>query len=277
MDFPTDRIVFFNDSHTYWLGERKMPSVGSFIKRYFPPFDEEYWIMHTAFKELYGEDYKRHFSAFKSFKPPATGLFRKWIRRTPPSQLHQLKTEIAHRWERKRIESAFTGTQTHSNLESQAYGQGSMINPWLNQEFKVHPPRDLRYDNESYGLDLSKLEDGAYLELLVFDTDLRYAGQADVVYIETVDGIRFIDIDDYKTNEKKPSKSDPQKMYEPFEAHYASKHMRYTMQLNCYAYLLSTHGFIPRNMQYTHITSKGQTPCPVLDLQVDFMELLNNC
>lgn len=244
-------IVFFSDDHSYWHGNRRLSSVGSIIKNIVPKFQEDYWIIHTALKNLFGDEYKKHYSSFKKFGPPANLLFTPFLSKVNSTDFYNEKKRVKEIWHRKRNESAFNGSNFHDMMEKEAYRARKLHNPWLNRDFVVKK-RKKYYDNESWGLDLSKLKDGAYLELLVFDLNWGIAGQVDMAYIETIDGVRYVDINDHKTNEKKPSKSAPERCKAPFQDQYASTHFKYTLQLNTYALLMQQHGFTPRNMGYTH-------------------------
>lgn len=246
-----DKVIFFKDDHSYWYNQRRLKSVGSVIKTVTPPFKEGYWLTHSVLKEAFGDEYKEHYRSFKQFAPPANKLFGPFISRMNASQFMNLKQKYRDQWDFKRSNSALLGTRFHDVKESGHYESGEMINPWTGYKFPTIV-FEKEYDNESLALNLFDLEDGGYSELLVFDLELGIAGQADQVFIETVRGKRYIDINDYKTNEKKPSKSSPEYCLPPFENQYASTHFKYTLQIGSYAYLLERHGFIPRTIGYTH-------------------------
>lgn len=260
------KIVFFADNHSYWFGNKKLKSVGYYIKHFFPSFDEEYWLTHGAFKELYGDEYKEHYRSFKQFKPDAASLFAPFIVRTSPKLLYDHKLKLMHAWERERMESAYRGTNMHSILEDASYNATKLKSPWKNKQFNVQTYQK-EFDNESISLDLMDLKDGVYLELLVFDLSLGVAGQADVVFIETINGKRYVDINDYKTNKTKPSKSAPNYCSGIFAGEYASNHFKYEIQINSYAYLLSMHGFIPRKLAYTHFKNYDVEQATLVNLR----------
>ena len=270
-----DQIVFYKDDHTYWYGDDKLNSVGGWISQFFPKFESEFWLTHGVLKEIWGDEYKKHYSSFKTFMPPAVPLFEPFIKKTSAHRFVNEKLKLSNSWHRKRAHAAFKGTQFHDFMERQAYIQGFLENPWTNKEFKVIP-HIKEFDNQSISLDLSTLEDGAYLELLVFDLELGVAGQADMVFIETIDGIRYADFNDFKTNEKKPSRSAPTRCLGVFEKEYASTHFKYTLQLNSYAYLLSRHGFVPRNLAYQHHIDYDPNKKTLIDvnLMLNFHELV---
>lgn len=253
----TDRVIFIADGHSYWYGAQRLKSVGVFIKPYFPKFREGYWLTHIALKEIFGKEYKEHYSSFskrdRMLGPPALELFPPFLARVSAKEFVDKKEEIRARWDLKRFESQFRGTKFHNEREEEVYNQGWMYNRYTNRQVALSPQnkRNKFYDNESLVMDLSKLKDGAYPELVIFDLELGICGQADMVFIETIDGVRYVDIDDHKTNEKKPPKSGTEYCLPPFDGMYACDHFKYEIQMNSYAYLLSRYGFVPRNLGYT--------------------------
>lgn len=275
-----DKVIFYADGHTYWWGEQQLKSVGHFMKPYFPPFRDNYWRTHSVFKEIFGKEYTDHYSTFplnqRRTGPPAKELFVPFIQKLKTSEFAREKERFKMKWDKKRNESAFRGTKFHDEQERKEYEQGFMFNPWtgenvpLSKDNKGGPNGTMFYDNESLMLDLSNLSDGSYPELLVFNLDLLVAGQADRVFIETIDGVRYVDIDDHKTNEKLPAKSGPERCYPPFESMYACDHFKYVLQINSYAYLLSLFGFVPRHLGYTHYKDydfNKSTRVPVENIQ----------
>ena len=262
----TDKIVFFKDSHSYWLGERKIPSVGSWIRQYFPEFMENFWLTHGILKEKFGDEYLEHYRSFKTMTPDSSALFSKFLVKIPTGEFMELRTVLSERWERKKNEFAFKGTQFHDKQERLVYEQGFIVNPWYKLKYTV-VKSEKTYHNESIVKNLMDLPDGAHPELLIFDLDLWLAGQADEVYIQTIKGKRYVDINDHKTNEKKPSKSDPNRCLPPFDEEYASKDFMYTLQINIYAHMLKRAGFIVRNLGYTFYTNYDFDQSTLVDVR----------
>lgn len=261
-----DKVVFFDDSHTYWIGNRKLSSVGSFISSVFPKYDEQYWLTHSAIKSICEKEYMEHYRSFGKFKPDSMELFGPFLKNIDVDQYHEALVATKDKWGRKRNESAFNGSNFHDQMEKEVIEAKGKENPFTGQWFG-HNHKEFEYDNESWNLDLSTLEDGVYTELLLFDLDLGIAGQADEVYIETVAGVRYADINDHKTNEKKPSKTAPSYCYDPISHLYNSKHNVYAIQVHLYGHLLKSHGFFPRNLAYTWYKKydKNQATIVLLD------------
>lgn len=242
--YPT--IIFFDSPHTYWHNEIQVPSVGSYIKKVEPKFDRTYWLTHGVFKEYFEEKYKKVYSKAPGLKPDIfSSFFDKY-----QNDFFAGISDLENTWTWVNHSASWKGTDFHKKQEERGYSLGYVENPFTNQNSTVFN-YEKHYDNESITDNLSSLEDGCYLELLVYDLDLNIAGQADQVFIETIDGIRYIDVNDHKSNRKRPSKSSPDKFREPLEHLPASKHHKYILQISTYAFILAQYGFKPRNLAYT--------------------------
>lgn len=254
------KVLFIADGHSYWLDDQdgdvrkvlEIPSVGRVFKRFFPDFDENYWLTHGALKEIATNQLsdlrKNNFP--KQIKPNPYELFPPLLESVDHAEFLDSRHRLANSWKWKKVNSQFRGTKFHEMLEKKAEKQGFLINPFTEKEFTLRK-HDPYYDNESRCENLFDLEEGVYTELLIFDLDLWIAGQVDECFIKNYGKRRFVWINDHKTNEEKPSKSSPENMLEPFSHYYASKHMGYCFQLSTYAYILEKAGFTIKNLGYT--------------------------
>jgi hypothetical protein len=274
------KIIFFDDNHSYWFDGEEFSSVGKYISPIFPEFESNYWKTHITLKRLLGDTYMEHYRALRKSTrrtmPPADKLFPPFLRSLDPMVYMKERMVVSDEWMFKTCLTSYRGTQFHNKMEKAVYDRKWMMNPFTEQQIPAQKYAK-EFDNESLTLDLSTLPDGAYPELLVFDLDLKVAGQADMVFFETIDGIRYVDIDDWKTNEKKPAKSDMFRCNAPFQKEYASKHFKYEIQINLYAFLLSRHGFVPRHLAYTHVREydeKKLTRINVRNLQKEINSLI---
>lgn len=274
------KVIFFESNHTYWYGDRKVPSVGSVFKKYFPEFDKDYWLTHNALKLAFGKEYENHYSSIKGIKPDRAELFGPFMKLLTPAELRKLKKEESDRWGIKSEISLFKGSKFHKEREDEDYEKGYSINPFNGKEYEVIT-FDKFYDNESYGLDLSQLPNGAYPEALLFNKDkITLAGQTDKIFIDSYKGKKYVDINDYKTGEKKPSKSSPERCYSPIDSLYASNHNKYVVQINLYMHLLSTHGLIPRDKAYTFYEEYDVNKSEIIEvpnIQKSVKEMLKFC
>lgn len=249
IEFPY--IIFFKEGHTYWKqGKKKIESVNGLLKYITPPFDHTYWSTHSVLKETFGEIYSKHFGSFRSPRPDAEELFGVFLDQMEGWEFIGKKRVMSDKWELKKIISQWRGTMFHDYMEQLAYQEGKLWNHSRQKYFSVIKKEKI-FDNESLCKNLYELEDGAYLELLVFDPQYDLCGQADKVFIETIKKKRYIDIGDYKSNEEQPDEKSREKYLEPLDHLPKSKHMAYVLQINLYAKLLQRHGFIPRNLSYS--------------------------
>lgn len=261
-----EKIIFFKDSHSYWFNKIRMSSVGSYLKQYFPEFDENYWLTHGVLKEYFGDKYTSAYSSFGMMKPPADELFGQFISKMDIDLFMDKKEKLAMSWDFKRNKSAYFGTMFHSKMEDKATDNGFIISVFDGESYPLYQHTKL-YDNESICMDLYDLEPGVYAELLIFNLGLMVAGQADEVFIRKEGKHKFIDINDHKTNEKLPAKSDMEFCKPPFDDIRASTHFKYTFQINMYAYMLSLFGFKVGNLAYTHYKNYDETQKTVVEVE----------
>lgn len=105
---------------------------------------------------------------------------------------------------------------------------------------------------------LFNLPDGLYAELMMWDDGYRLAGTADKINIETIGNVRYVDIDDHKTNEKittrgyEFSDGSHKMMLYPVQHLEDCKLTAYELQLSFYTFMLERQGFTPRNITFTH-------------------------
>jgi hypothetical protein len=154
-------------------------------------------------------------------------------------------------WKKKKDTALDRGDKIHAEKEELSFGRGyekvsGAIRPVFNGEL---------YANRN----LTDLPDGSYPELILYNNGWRIAGRADKVVIETIKGVRYVDIYDYKTNGRidmlsYQDKSGKYKMMKAPVSHLMDTNFNhYSIQLSFYGYMLETHGFKVRNMQIIHI------------------------
>lgn len=299
-------VVFFEDSHTYWetATGRKLHSMSKYMEKVKPKYDRNYWLTHGAFKaidenllrDIKKEYFPKRDRSGKIKKHPSTGnvMFR-----TKPSaneffpilydkygalgfsaeEIAKRRNELSDQWELKMILANVRGTHFHEKMEKRTYKRKWEINPYNDEKYDVKSFREKGkdYQNHTLGASLYDLEDGFYAELVIYDLDLGIAGQADKVWITTIDGKRYIDIDDYKSNEKMPSTSAMEMYKDPVSHIPASKLVGYEFQMTGYAYMLERAGFIPRHLQitwYKKYEVKSAHPIKLRYLKEDFEKIL---
>jgi hypothetical protein len=154
-------------------------------------------------------------------------------------------------WKEKSTTALSRGTSIHNTKEEVTYGRGVEV---INKSVKLVVNGAL-FETEN----LFDLPDGVYPELNIWNVGWRIAGRPDKFVIETIEGKRYIDIYDYKTNGKidKVSYIDEKgvrkMMKAPLSHLMDANYVHYTLQLSMYAYILETYGFIPRHLEIIHI------------------------
>lgn len=258
------RVLFYADTHSYWAWSekwgqyRKVPSVGSIISKMKPNFEKEYWLSvkaaqavdPTLFKAMMGGKNTLSFSHCRK----VLDKFLEEIGDT--TQYFEERQKISEQWLLKNGVANHRGTNFHEAREDEERLQGFGINPWNGKKIKHrNPTMDwANASNHSITDNLKDLESGYYTELLVFmedeDGEVILCGQVDRGFVSGKTK-RSFSIDDYKTNEKKPSKSDMNRMYPPFSHLYASKFETYRIQMSLYAYMMELCGYNIGKLQYT--------------------------
>lgn len=130
-----------------------------------------------------------------------------------------------------------------------------------NRSIDVINGKPLRVQNADMfpeDLPLYNYPDGIYTELPICHHGYRIAGKPDKFAFETIGNIRYVDIDDYKTNKKLRTHSfrnadgTYQMMKRPLQHLMDCEMVHYTLQLSIYALMFKYHGFTPRYMKLIH-------------------------
>lgn len=155
------------------------------------------------------------------------------------------------KWDENRRLSATLGTKVHLLKERECY----------NEEWDyIH-----RWGEEKRGIDLRRLKEGLYPELLLYDHRYKLAGQADRV--EFKNGL--IHIKDYKTSKEinkdpviffnKQLKRKIRKRLLPPVSHLNhNNYTLYALQLSGYAFILERCGYKIGSLQLIHLKLKGR-------------------
>ena len=162
-------------------------------------------------------------------------------------------SEIKAEWREEKNVAADRGTHYHSVKEKQALASGKAINPFDDKFYvTIKPTKAPGKDKESIP-SLASLLDGYHPELILFNHRFKIAGTADKVFIETIDGIRYIDIDDFKTNKTIKKTNSFQKMRPPLDKLDDCNYNHYRLQICIYAWMLEQEGYKVRNTSFTHL------------------------
>lgn len=112
--------------------------------------------------------------------------------------------------------------------------------------------------NHNFYNRLEDLDDGVYAELPMGLQSYRIAGKPDEAHIETLGSIRYVDINDHKTNKRirtegyRSGGSTPKKMLNPISHLDDCEAVHHALQISIYAYIMEMHGYTPRDLTFTH-------------------------
>ena len=250
-----EHISFNEEEHSYTnvKTKKRYISVTTLIKHYESGYDGKYWSIYKGYQDYLGisDADKKKFSKLMmdkglDFKQPCDidNLIR-IIKKTGLKDISKITPFAKKRLELWDINCQFKGergTRFHKKEEFGAYQTGSMKFATGNVG-----------TNYSYSFDLSQLMDGGYSELLVFLHKYGVAGQVDKAKFESVGNITYVDIDDWKTNDKITTKNGFQKFKAPISHLEETKFNKYALQLSMYAYILECYGYTVRHLRFTHI------------------------
>lgn len=256
------KIGFVDDGHKYFIDDVILRGVTTVLGSYSPEFDSMYTSRVSAYKSILTEDeFKRlrKESFGFNYKPDEAIMFPLFDEICGGSEnVEVTQNSILQDW----LDVGTRGTALHKDRENESIARGFEINPWTHASFPVITfPKAL--DNEVYDMDLSIIPDGYYTEFLVYDKNLplehTVCGTIDRLWVETVDGIRYTDTGDYKFNTKAPEESKYNRMHKPLSHLWANKVVNYGLQASWYQQMLKSHGFVPRNSEFTWYSDGDST------------------
>jgi hypothetical protein len=248
-------IIFSEQDHQYTHLESRNKLVGwtKLISNFSKVFDRENQLTLSAYKVLLGDEKYNNIvkSEFGKLYDLNTKEVSSYLNSVVTEDVSHIRNEISFEWDYSNI----LGSKFHKEQENLSYERGYEINPFTEERFNtVALLRE--YDNQSAHDCLIDLEDGFYPELLAWDYSMdqskTFVTQIDKCFIETIDGIRYVDIDDIKTNKKRPYKSSKDYLKAPLNSISDSTEDKYKLQVMFGAKLMETHGFTPRYCAFTH-------------------------
>lgn len=261
IDKQNGNIAYNDAAHVYWniYTKEKHLSVTTLVGQFEQPYDKEFWSSYKALEALTGDE-------FKTVKPILLKSKRFLPDYIMAYQLEQVdfdnkKQEILDAWTAKNKQSCDRGTAYHLVQENLAYESN---NPFI----KDHIAKDCdnpfeKFVVEKDNYDLMSHEHFICPEYLaVYSKDgFLLAGQSDIVIR---DG-NYVDILDYKTNEKMDMKSfynprskKTERMKFPLAKLDDCNYIHYCLQLSVYAYMIKMQtGLEPRHLKLIHHDHNG--------------------
>jgi len=248
-------IIFSEKTHDYTHVESGNKLIGwtKLISKFSKSFDRENQLVCSAYKVYLGNDdynslVKGEFGRLYDLSQAEVASF---LKSNVNIDVSHIINEISYEWDYSNI----LGSKFHKEQEDFSYERGYDINPFTEDRFKTIK-LEKEHDNQSAFDCLIDLEDGYYPELLVWDYSMDQAytpvTQIDRCFIETIDGVRYVDIDDFKTNKKRPYKNGSGYLKAPLNKIPDNTEEKYKLQAMFGAKLMETHGFKPRYCAFTH-------------------------
>lgn len=248
----TPKIMFKNSDHSYISREgERYTSVSTAFKQYKVPFDGPAISKKKILIDAFPKEYKALKKKFGFESPEVLNGLEALM---PKDKLESMTNALMAKWAAKGERSRNIGTDMHKEIELYDLASGYKYSRMDGRKYPVINP-EKQYDNQSLADDLFTLEDGYYPELLIFNEENKIAGQADGVFIKTVDGARYADVKDTKTDASinfMPDFRHPRSGYRKLL--YDLNHLtecninEYSVKMSMYMWMLSEFGFIPGKM-----------------------------
>lgn len=187
--------------HKYYNNQNELyVSVTQLIEHYKQEFEEEYWSYYTAYRKVLGYD-KDTFKEYVKAKGIRYGTNKSidnifYLANQDgisKELLKQAKQAVKDEWKDTNKQATDKGSNFHNRKETSDDYQKVFTE-------KVFTARTVNED--LWNLDrpdyFNSLEDGWYREIKLVNHNHKLAGTIDELFIETIDGIRYVDINDWK-------------------------------------------------------------------------------
>jgi len=272
----TQYVKFNEELHQYKNSETNevYRSATQLIDLYKPKYDKEYWSLYKAIEEFFvvnklQSDWWTFLTIGIRSVPKKEQLVKINLELHYPEYVEyilELQQIILKRWEKKGDDSRTRGTAYHLYREELAYSTGTQPLEGVAVNAKVA---------QYYSFDLRDLSDGFHGELLVYNHRYKISGLVDRLWVTSKqitesdirkykpeniwrksDGtfwIKYIDLDDWKTNAKIKTENKYQKMLEPIDHLQDCSLYHYQIQISLYAWMLEQVGYIVRSTRFTWV------------------------
>lgn len=245
------KVSFTEDGHLYNSGDYL--SVTTLIGKFENPFDQQFWSLYKAYERVLGEaEFKRVKKICNGFK---SVTFWNYLREQVPDNIVQHTRQlILDEWLQTNSDACELGSKYHKQREIISNILKKEINPTTKKLFDTFVKKEDKSLPDNYTItdNLYNLPDGYYPELLIYNEEAKLAGQADKVFIETIRGVRYVDIDDYKTNKKITIENKFASFLPPIQHIQESKFHLYELQLSLYALMMEMFGYTVRYTCFHH-------------------------
>jgi hypothetical protein len=266
------RIEFNEEKHTYTDKKLncKYISVTQLLSKYENPFDTDYWSKYKAIKDVLEK-----YSLWYDYKKRAGGweeVVSYYNEFGLGDGYENISGEVLNRiqyyidsWEKAKTDGLATGTKLHKKKEEELLNQGVVVEK--DKEF-------ICYQGNDNDIDIFQgIDEGVFVELLMYNAEYKLAGQAD--YIKKVGNDVWIY--DYKTDKKITDEPFMDKRFKaPIDSLFDTSKNHYMMQLSIYGWMLEQRGFNVKGLEIIHLDRKtGDVKQKIkLEYRKDLVELI---
>lgn len=243
MKYSNDkRVRFLTETHSYFLGEKKLESVTTFISKFKNKFDSDFYSKKIAERE------------------------------------NKTQEQVLNEWKEKANKSCEIGTAIHKIFEDYTEGKYSFLNNEISIDlFDIKPEYFVEFYNKSIiatnfikDFFLTKRLMPVYSELIVYNEFI--AGQVDMICKDQKGNFYIID---FKTNSKIDKNSYGKSMKGIFKIYDDSTYYHYCIQLSIYKKLFKEKEI--KKIYLIHITEKNYEliECEDVFNYINFNDIFN--
>lgn len=213
------------------------------------------YFKNSSHEYIFGEEKYTSFSSLIKLVEPEKDwddIANRYVKKHSTKKEPLTAEQVKKKWAEEGRVAREKGTLFHSLKEEE--DKSSKDKPVFFTEFDgdIKPIKNLE-----------ELEDGIHPELCLYNNEFQACGMTDRAIIETIDVVRYVDLEDFKTSKTIVLES----FYDSRNQKYATLNaplnhimdcnfMKYSLQLSMYAFFLEKYGFTPRNLTINHLIIK---------------------
>lgn len=261
-------VKYNDDRHEYKVDGVKYTSVTTFIHKFERPYPRKFWLVYKSYERIFMND-KPKWDYYKKrlMEKKGDDNFADHVLKTSVygDLLRHTYNSIDQEWIEKNRVACEKGSKYHDEQEAEALAREYDNRHGIINKVVKHS-----------AMFIPEMVDGWHREKIVYDHAYGISGRADMIHIETIDGIRYVDIDDYKTNKRLLfTNGYGDTMLEPVSHMPSCNGSVYELQLSLYAWCMERHGFRIRSIRLSYVTELGEFAYDLTYRKLEIETMLN--
>jgi len=237
-----DRVKYYDSPHIYFIGNKQVTSVTTFIHKFENEFEEDFWSDYKAIEKIMGDSDFQVFKREIKDDPGREFIKEEFLKRGGDEDtLLKIKQDILKEWKYKNHHATYEGSTLHDFAEN-----------YFNN--KIFPYSEINHEKDIHWIEIKetyKVMEGQFksfyndvvgklipikTELVVCDEDYEIAGMVDILFYSVK--LKKLVIYDYKTNTELQMKNMWQKMKSPLSHLDECSMNTYSLQLHTYKHII---------------------------------------